>query len=213
MGVLVYDYRKDLRNVYVTSQLRCGFLRLEPGQVTAPHTHELGPDVVLVIEGRAVFKVDGQTRELGPGQLCVVLRGQLHSIRVVGDEPLIVFLALAPHIQPTHTWWTKDRKPMPHRFLPSSSYHIEADTSTPVGDLVERFVRAAKAVAKHAQASARVQQRVSAALKKALAEGDDEAAQKARNAMWDGLFPLFKKVYELADVWNTLAPRAAKTEQ
>ena len=55
MGFPVYDYRCDLRNVLVSPQIRSRFLRLEPGQPTQPHTHDLGHEVFLVLQGRALF--------------------------------------------------------------------------------------------------------------------------------------------------------------
>jgi hypothetical protein len=30
--------------------------------------------------------------------------------------------------------------------------------------------------------------------------------------MWDGIYTMFKQVYDLGDVWNELAPRAVENE-
>jgi hypothetical protein len=30
--------------------------------------------------------------------------------------------------------------------------------------------------------------------------------------MWEGVYTMFKKVYEFGEVWNELAPRAAENE-
>ena len=49
---------------------------------------------------------------------------------------------------------------------------------------------------------------MAAQIKEAVAKGDGNAASDARNAMWEALFTMFKNVYQLADVWNELAPRA-----
>ena len=88
MGFPVYDFREDVRNVLVTPQIRSRFLRMEPGQVARRHSHDLGHEVFLVLSGRAEFEIEGETAELGPGQMCVVLADQLHAVRVVGDEPM-----------------------------------------------------------------------------------------------------------------------------
>src|SRR5437899_8591134 len=106
MEFTVFDYREDVRNVLVTPQIRSRFLRMEPGQVARRHSHDLGHEVFLVLAGKAVFEIEGETAELGPGQMCVVLADQLHSVRVAGDEPMTMYLSVTPHVQPTHTSWS-----------------------------------------------------------------------------------------------------------
>lgn len=208
MSFTVYDYRTDVRNVLVTPQIRSRFLRMEPGQTAQLHSHDLGHEVFLVLEGRAEFEIDGGTQELAPGQMCIALADQPHSVRVVGDEPMTMYLSVTPHIQPTHTTRTEEGGRLPHRFMPSSAYDVESDTSTPSEELIERHVEASQTVAQAAQASANVQRNIATKLKEAIAKGDSKAATEARNAMWEALFVMFKGVYDLADVWNELAPRA-----
>jgi quercetin dioxygenase-like cupin family protein len=212
MGFPVYDYRKDIRNLLVTPQIRSRFLRLEGGQVAKPHTHDLGHEVFLMLQGRAIFEIDGEKEELGPGQMCVALVNQMHGIQVVSNEPVIMYLSVTPHIQPTHTMWTEDGRRLPHRFVPSKAYDVETDASTPIDQLLDRFVAAAQGVAEAAQGSARTQRQLAATLKKALARGDQDAATTARSAMWEALFRTYEKVYSLADIWNDLAPRAGKVD-
>jgi len=210
MSFTVYDYRTDIRNVLVTPQIRSRFLQMEPGQTAQLHSHDLGHEVFLVLAGRAVFEIDGETQELGPGQMCIALADQTHAIRVVGDEPMTMYLSVTPHIQPTHTTRTEEGGRLPHRFMPSSAYDVESDTSTSIEGMIERHVETAQAVAQAAQASANVQRNMAAKLKDAIAEGDCNAAIEARNAMWDALFVMFKSVYDLADMWNELAPRTTE---
>ncbi|MFH1572349.1 MAG: cupin domain-containing protein, partial [Acidobacteriota bacterium] len=79
MGFEVYDYRKDIRNILVTPQIRARFMRMEVGEVSGGqrpgrgHSHDLGQEVFLVLQGRAEFEIDGETKVLGPGQMCVAL--------------------------------------------------------------------------------------------------------------------------------------------
>lgn len=206
----VYDYRKDVRNVLVTPEIRARFFRLEPGTVARMHTHDLGHEVFLMLQGKAIFEIAGESAELGPGQMCVALKDEPHSIRVTSAEPVIMYLSVTPHIQPTHTMWTEDGKRLPHRFVQSSNYDAKTDTETPVNQLVDRHIAATQAAADTAQKALKVQKDESAKLKKALASGDLEAASKARSNMWDAMFEMFEQVYKLADGWNTLAPRTGK---
>ena len=121
MSFEVYDYRTDVRNVLVTPQIRSRFLRLEPGAASSAHTHDLGHEVFLVLQGRALFEIDGDAREVGPGQMCVALADQMHSVRAAGDGPVTMYLSVTPHVQPTHSFWDEDGHRLPHRFAPSKS--------------------------------------------------------------------------------------------
>ena len=208
MSFPVYDYRSDIRNLFVTPQLRSRFMRLEAGAVAQRHSHDLGHEVFLVLSGRAVFEIEGAEQELGPGQLCVVPACQMHSVRTVGDEPMIMYLSVTPHLQPTHTYWSETGERLPHRFLPSSAYDVQTDTTSPIDELIDRHVAAARAVAVAAEKSASAQQEYGEALKRALAAGDTTAAVQARDALWDAQLALYGQIYAMGAVWNDLAPRA-----
>jgi hypothetical protein len=133
-------------------------------------------------------------------------------VRVVGDEPMTMYLSVTPHVQPTHTMRTPDGERLPHRFMPSSAYDVEADITVPVEALIDRHVAAAQALAEAAQACAQVQQERAAPLKKSVAEGNNDAASRWRAEMWEAIDETFQKVYELADAWNDLAPRVGETK-
>ena len=133
MSFQVYDYRTDVCNMLVTPWIRSRFLRMEPGESAALHSHDLGHEIFLVLAGRAEFTIDGGVREVGPGQLCVALADEIHSVRTVGDEPMTMYLSVTPHIQPTHTGRTADGERMPTRFSPSRSYDVEPDDTAAGG--------------------------------------------------------------------------------
>lgn len=212
MSFTVYDYRTDVRNVLVTPQIRSRFMRMKPGQVSQSHSHDLGHEIFLVLEGRCEFEIDGESQELGPGQMCIALADQLHSLRVMGDEPMTLYLSVTPHIQPTHTGWSEDQQRVPPRFSPSSAYDVQSDLSISVAELIERHTEEAEAVAQAARTSADVQQEMAAKLKKAIAEGDKQAAIKARNAMWEAIYTVYSQVHHFGDAWNALAPRVTERE-
>jgi mannose-6-phosphate isomerase-like protein (cupin superfamily) len=68
LGFPVYDYRNHVRNILVTPQIRSRFLRSVPGFVAGGHTHDPGHEIFLVLQGRVVFEIDGESEEPGPGQ-------------------------------------------------------------------------------------------------------------------------------------------------
>ncbi|MEO2006639.1 MAG: cupin domain-containing protein [Candidatus Poribacteria bacterium] len=113
MAIEVYDYRTDIRNLLVTPQIRARFIRIEVGDISGGsrpgrgHSHDLGHEVFLVLEGQAEFEIEGETAVVGPGQMCVALVDEVHTVRNVGDVPVILYLSVTPHIQPTHTGCTE----------------------------------------------------------------------------------------------------------
>ena len=209
MGLKVYDFRndEDITNMLVTPWIRSRFLRMEPGLIASLHSHDLGHEIFLILQGRALFEIDGEEAELGPGQMCIALADQPHKLRVLGDEPMIMYLSVTPHIQPTHTGRTEEGGRMPIRFSPSNSYDTETDTETPVEELIDRYIALSRDVADAAEENAQK----AARLKKTVTAGDENAAGEARNTVWESLYRTFKGINSLGDVWNALAPRAAKT--
>ncbi len=215
MSLTVYDFRTDIRNLLVTPEIRSRFLRFEVGTVAQRHTHDLGHEIFLILAGRAEFEIDGEKAELGPGQLCIARANQHHQVRVLGDEPVTMYLSVTPHIQPTHTFWTnegwgEETEKLPPRFIPNTAYDVPVDTTTPTEELLDRHVEAAKALAQNIQASALTQRSQARLYKKALATGDKEAANQARDEMWDALSTVYASVAEWGQIWNDFAARAAE---
>lgn len=211
VALTVYDYREDVRNVLVTPQIRSRFMRLEPGDESGAHSHDLGHEVFLVLEGLAEFTIDGETGLVGPGQMCVALVDQLHSLRVIGDEPMTMYLSVTPHIQPTHTMWTDDGERLPHRFAQSSAYDRQTDSDTPLATLLDNLTTATLAVREAAEKAASTQESEAGGLAEAASRGDVDSSSQARDAIWDALFEVYRRSAELADLWNDVAPRAGRT--
>ena len=212
MALKVYDYRTDIRNVLVTPQIRARLLRMEVGQVNRGHTHDLGHEVFLILQGRAEFEIEGEKAVLGPGQLCIALADESHTVRNVGDVPVIMYLSVTPHIQPTHTGWTEAGAQEPVSFRPSAVYDVPLDGKTPTKELLDHHRSAVEAFARAAEAATKAQRQGIAAMGDVLAEGDKEAALAALAGMWETLYPTFKQAYEMASTWNDLASRSVAGE-
>ena len=210
MGFTVYDYREDVRNVLVTPQIRSRFLKMEPGQHAQLHSHDLGHEIFLILEGRVEFEIDGETQEVGPGQMCIALADQPHRVRVLGDEPMTMYLSVTPHIHPTHTPRAEDGSRLPHNFMPHSVYDVEPDLEMSISDLVSRQIDGTRRLAELTQTCATVQEEIAHQFQDAVDGADEEALISARKAMWEALYPVFKVVSELGEIWNELAPRITK---
>jgi quercetin dioxygenase-like cupin family protein len=47
-------------------------------------THDLGHKIFIILSGRAEFKISGETRELGLGQMCYALADEPHRYGSLG---------------------------------------------------------------------------------------------------------------------------------
>ena len=213
MSFEVYDYRKDIRNLLVTPQIRARFIRLEVGSLSGGdqrgkgHSHDLGHEIFLVLQGKAEFEIEGEIQVLEPGQMCVALVDEIHTVRNVGDEPVIIYLSVTPHIQPTHTSWVDEGTKAPLHFNSSGAWDIPNDQTTPINELVESQQQAADALMAVVESAYQVQCKQLSL----LAGSDKEAALEARDKIWKAIYPMFQQMYELADSWNSVTYRTADT--
>ena len=208
MGFQVYDYRTDNLNVLVTPEIRARLYRMEPGQVDGRHSHDLGHEVFLILEGRASFEIAGETKVLGPGQMCIARVDEIHQVRnLLPDKPTIMYLSVTPHIQPTHTGRDEDGRRHAPAFRPNRGYDVDSDQSISVDLLLEDHLETMRTLTEIVQTAAEVQEKMGVQLRDARASGDHDAAQAARNAMWQAIYDLHKSVFEMGQAWNDLAPR------
>lgn len=211
MAFEVYDYRTDVRNVVISPEIRSRFMRMEPGTVAPSHTHDLGHEVFLVLEGQAEFEIAGEKAVLGPGQMCFARADEPHVVRVVGDKPMTLYLSVTPHLEPTHTRWSEDGRKLPPRYGTATANERAASATPPIpiADLLTRHVAASGALAEAARLSAAAQEEAAKALGQALAAGNAAAVGAALDAMWASIYSLSKAFYEAGAAWNELAARAS----
>lgn len=213
MGFEVYDYRTTNRNLLITPEIRARLYHMKPGQVDGRHSHDLGHEIFLILEGLAEFEINGEKKVVGPGQMCIARVDEIHQVRnLLPDKPTVMYLSVTPHVHPTHTGRNEDDSKQPPRFTPNQSYHVEQDFNVPIEGLIDDHVAAANVVAEVAQATAQTQADLAAKMKQALTDGDNQAAIAARNGMWDAIYTLHKRLYDLDNIWNELAPRAAENQ-
>src|SRR6266542_2141308 len=108
MALEVFDARTDVRNLFITPEIRSRIMRFEPGDVSHGHTHDLGHEMFVVLAGRAEFTIAGESAIVGPAQICVARAGEWHEIRTLADGPMTLYLSVTPHIEPTHTQWDRE---------------------------------------------------------------------------------------------------------
>jgi len=84
-------FRKVRRELGVTA-FGVNALVLAPGVVGRPHYHDEQDELYFVHRGRARFEVGGETREVGPGELCHVEAKTTRRLTSVGEEDLVVLV-------------------------------------------------------------------------------------------------------------------------
>lgn len=212
MAIEVYDAREDHRNIFVSTHVRVRYLRMAPGAVAERHSHDLGHEVFLVLEGRIYLEVEGERAELAPGQSCVVRADRVHQVSVAGDEPALLFLTMSPHVHPTHTPRDRDGERGALRFLPPATYGEPEESRLPVDEVIDQVVDLSEQLAAEADKTAQEQRMAGARLSRALASRNLDNAERQREIMWFAIYRVFDKAYQLAAQWNRLAPRAGRTQ-
>lgn len=215
MSLEVFDYRRDVRNLFITPEMRSRIMRMEPGAISAGHTHDLGHEVFLVLEGEAEFTIDGESAILGPGQLCFARADQWHEVRCVSDTPMTMYLSVTPHLEPTHTQWDHEGgTKLPFRYGASTRAERMARTEPPAPTemLISRHLAASHALADAAATNAAAQDAAAADLRAAVASGDKAAAKTAIDAMWQAIYTAYTQLQEMERAWNELSPVVAGDE-
>ena len=77
-------------------QVFLGRVQYEPGTTVPRHRHEHTEQVMLLLEGSLEMTIGEETRELGPGDVCVVNRGVEHELQSARGCTFIEALAPVP---------------------------------------------------------------------------------------------------------------------
>ncbi len=58
---------------------------MKPGQATDRHYHKLSEELYFLLEGTASMEIDGESREVGPGDAILIPTGAWHQITAKTD--------------------------------------------------------------------------------------------------------------------------------
>ena len=85
--------------IFETERFFCDTYCFEPGQSQSPHTHAKEDKVYFVLEGRGLFTVGTDEKELGPGEIALAPAGQSHGVANQSGQRLVtlVFVTPKPH--------------------------------------------------------------------------------------------------------------------
>src|ERR1700686_1215599 len=116
MSIPVYDYHTDLTNLVVQPEIRSRFRRVELGPVPEFHSHDLGGETFVVMEGQIEFTVADEHVVCQQGQAIFVPPRTTHAVRAVGEQTGVIYLSVSPHVEPTHTFYASDGQRLPPRY-------------------------------------------------------------------------------------------------
>ena len=86
-----YGFRKVRQALGVTA-FGVNAIVYPPGQEGFPHYHERQDELYFVHAGKAVFEVDGETREVGPGGLVHVEAASVRKVSNPGPDDLVLLV-------------------------------------------------------------------------------------------------------------------------
>jgi mannose-6-phosphate isomerase-like protein (cupin superfamily) len=199
MSIPVFDYRTDLSNLVVQPQIRSRFRRVELGPVPEVHSHDLGGETFVVMEGQIEFTVADEHVVCQPGQAIFVPPRTTHAVRAVGDQSGVMYLSVSPHVEPTHTFYGPGGERLPPRYGVWRAAGGGTSSTEATSSLQAAYRTAAQKLAELAQANATRAAAVNPAATDSKASVDD---------LWDALRPVLEQVAEVERTWNALAQRS-----
>lgn len=69
---------------------------LAPAQATQRHYHRLAEEIYHLTAGTGVMELDGETREVGPGDTILIPPGAWHQLTSTGSEELRLLCCCSP---------------------------------------------------------------------------------------------------------------------
>lgn len=213
MTIPVYDYRKDIANVVVRPEIRARFMRMEPAPAGDLHSHDLGGEIFLVLEGQCEFLVEDERITCGPGELIYMEPRVKHTLHAVGDEPCVVYLSVTPHVEPTHTRYDDAYEPLSPTYGGwRGKEHRDSNADRAMSDLAGSYEESARTLAAVARDNAEALDQHLKALISGDAAGDQQAVKQTVDDMWPGLRDVLRQVRDVERTWNDLAPRGMPTK-
>lgn len=208
MPVTVWDFRKDIQNLVATPEIRARFNELKPGAPPRYHSHDLGGEIFLVLDGEVTFDVDGEVIACTAGQAIFVPPHVKHRLYNRGTGPARYYLSVTPHVEPTHTHYGPNLERLPPSYGGwRAAGNPGAPSSGSIPEAADRLVEEAERLARAARETADALRASAESLKRAERDGRGDERKTASDAMWSAAYPTLRQVREFERIWNDLAPR------
>lgn len=74
-----------------------------PGAATDEHYHPVCEELYFFLAGSGRLRIDGEERDVGPGDCVLIVPGAIHKLFNTADEPLRLLCCCAPPWSPGDT--------------------------------------------------------------------------------------------------------------
>ena len=88
-------------------------IRHPPGTASQEHYHTEAEEVYFVLDGQGGIYIDGETHDIGPGDVVVIVPGQRHKVSQRGKDELVLLVTCVPAYSEDEVVFT-ERHPQPH---------------------------------------------------------------------------------------------------
>jgi mannose-6-phosphate isomerase-like protein (cupin superfamily) len=93
----ILDHRGEFfRVLQQTSRTQCAVMTVEAGADAGPAEEHGGDQIVYVVEGEAIVRIEGHEHHGGAGTLVTIPAGATHHVRNPGVTPLFFLTVYAP---------------------------------------------------------------------------------------------------------------------
>jgi quercetin dioxygenase-like cupin family protein len=97
--LIAFDARRMAKHrVFETDRTLTDLYCLDPGQEQLLHVHEGSDKVVLVMAGRVLVSVDGDTGEVAQYEAVMAPAGSKHSLKNLGPDPAVLVVFVGPRL-------------------------------------------------------------------------------------------------------------------
>lgn len=86
-----------IRELHHTAAQSLAEASLEPGQSTQRHYHARTEEIYLITAGGGVLEVDGESREVGPGDAVLIPPGAWHELAAGPDGARLLCMCSPPY--------------------------------------------------------------------------------------------------------------------
>jgi mannose-6-phosphate isomerase-like protein (cupin superfamily) len=89
--------------LFDTRHLFCDIYCFEPGQVQKPHAHHESDKVYYVLQGKGMFKIGEEEKELSEHHITLAPAGVEHGVTNHGNQRLVLLVLMAPNPNVPHS--------------------------------------------------------------------------------------------------------------
>ena len=79
-----------------TERSQTGVMTIAPGADAGPEEQHDGDQIIYVVEGEAIVRINAREHRTGPGSLVTIPKGVRHHVRNPGATPLFLLTVYAP---------------------------------------------------------------------------------------------------------------------